>query len=71
MPVDMGAGAKPESAMSVSEPRIPKTEFRALSGILLFDGRDEQALAMAAERRSLRLKGYADLIDAYVVKLAG
>ena len=37
MPVDMGAGAKPESAMSVSEPRIPKTEFRALSGILLFD----------------------------------
>src|SRR5690348_14810432 len=33
----MGAGAKPESAMSVSEPRIPKTEFRALSGILLFD----------------------------------
>ncbi|MBR0700444.1 adenylate/guanylate cyclase domain-containing protein [Bradyrhizobium sp. 62B] len=31
----------------------------------------DASTGMAAERRSLRLKGYPDLIDAYVVKLAG
>lgn len=63
----MDAGAKPKSAMSLSESRIPKPEFRVLSGILLFDKpqglSSNQALQQVRRLFEARKAGHTGSLD--------